>query len=314
MLTPGGSATTTDVLAVYGRQLQVTCPLLLGYSRGADGIVVRSDIRRLNQLTGKTTVAAQFNESDFFLRYLAQEAGIGINMLSSLDETPAPDKINLVYAEDAFVACDLFAKDVESGANRLAACVTWAPKTTETVNASNNKARLLTTNKNLLVVSDILLVNQADIRVTPLEIGGGFKRDLVRSKYAAVSTKQGWRVDRTAMTAADSGDSGWIVQNQPAGFTKLMELRRSMPGKSGTMSHLVYSDGLAAISVFIEPGVKADKKPALRHQGAVSIYTRPVNGYSITVLGETPAETVMQLARALEPKPGVTSTATAAPR
>ncbi|MFM9842206.1 MAG: MucB/RseB C-terminal domain-containing protein, partial [Dongiaceae bacterium] len=119
-----------------------------------------------------------------------------------------------------------------------------------------------------------------------LEIGGSFKRELVRSKYAAVSTKQGWRVDRSAMTLADSGDSGWIVHNQPAGFTKLMELRRSMPGKTGTMSHLVFSDGLAAISVFIEPGVKADKKPALRHQGAVYIYTRPVGNYTVTVLGE----------------------------
>ncbi len=166
------SATTTDVLAVYGRQLQVTCPLLLGYSRGADGIVVRSDIRRLNQLAGKTTVAAQFNESDFFLRYLAQEAGIGIKMLASLDETPDPDKINLVYADDAFIAGDLFLKDLESGAHRLAACVTWAPKTTETVAASNNKARLLTTNKNLLVVSDILLVNQGFAKQNPKIVEG----------------------------------------------------------------------------------------------------------------------------------------------
>jgi len=142
-----------------------------------------------------------------------------------------------------------------------------------------------------------------------VEIGGSFKRELVRSKYAAISTKQNWRVDRSALTAADSGDSGWVAQNQPAGFTKLMELRRSMPGKSGTMSHIVYSDGLAAISVFIEPGSKADKKPALRHQGAVHIYTRPVAGYTVTVLGETPAETVMQLARSMEPR-----TATAAQR
>jgi NitT/TauT family transport system substrate-binding protein len=166
------SATTTDVLAVYGRQLQVTCPLLLGYSRGADGIVVRSDIRRLNQLTGKTSVAAQFNESDFFLRYLAQEAGIGINMLSSLDDAPDPDKINLVYADDAFIAGDLFAQDVASGSNRLAACVTWAPKTTEVVAASDNKARLLTTNKNLLVVSDILLVNQGFAKQNPKLVAG----------------------------------------------------------------------------------------------------------------------------------------------
>ncbi len=135
-----------------------------------------------------------------------------------------------------------------------------------------------------------------------LEIGGSFRRELVRSKYATISTKQNWRIDRSAMTAADSGDSGWVAQSQPAGFTKLMELRRSMPGKSGTMSHIVYSDGLAAISVFIEPGSKADRKPALRHQGAVHIYTRPVAGYTVTVLGETPAETVMQLARSLEPR------------
>jgi sigma-E factor negative regulatory protein RseB len=135
-----------------------------------------------------------------------------------------------------------------------------------------------------------------------LQIGGSFKRDLVRSKYADRSVKQNWRIDRSAMTAADTGDSGWVVNNQPAGFTKQMELRRSMPGKAGTMSHLVFSDGLAAISVFIEPGVKPDRKPALRHQGAVHIYTRPVSGYTVTVLGETPAETVMQLARSLEQK------------
>jgi len=135
-----------------------------------------------------------------------------------------------------------------------------------------------------------------------LQIGGSFNRDLVRSKYAAISTRQNWRVDRTAMTASDSGDSGWIVKNMPAGFTKLMELRRSMPGKSGNMSHLVFSDGLAAISVFIEPGGKQGSKPVLRHQGAVHIYTRPVGDYTVTVLGETPAETVLQVARSLEPK------------
>ena len=71
-------------------------------------------------------------------------------------------------------------------------------------------------------------------------IGGSFRRELVQSKYALVSTKQNWRVDRSALTAGDSGDSGWMVNNQPAGFRKLMELRRSMAGKKGTVSHLVF--------------------------------------------------------------------------
>ncbi|RYD33720.1 MAG: hypothetical protein EOP86_12705 [Verrucomicrobiaceae bacterium] len=166
------SATTTDVLAVYGRQLQVTCPLMISYSRGADGIVVRSDIKSLNKLAGRTAIAAQFNESDFFLRYLAQEAGIGVNPLPSLSSAPAPDKINLVYADDAFAAGDLFLEDVKSGANRLAACVTWAPKTSEVVSGSDGKARLLTTNRNLLVVSDILLVNKGFAQANPKIVTG----------------------------------------------------------------------------------------------------------------------------------------------
>lgn len=138
-----------------------------------------------------------------------------------------------------------------------------------------------------------------------LQIGSSFRREQVQSRYAAISSKQGWRVERSAMTAADSGDSGWIVSNTPAGFTKLMELRRSMPGKKGTTSHLVFSDGLAAISVFIEPGGKQEKKPSLRHQGAVHIYTRAVAGHTVTVLGETPAETVMLVSRSVEPRAGL---------
>ena len=35
------SATTADVLAIYGKQFQVIVPAQIGYSRGADGVVVR---------------------------------------------------------------------------------------------------------------------------------------------------------------------------------------------------------------------------------------------------------------------------------
>jgi len=139
-----------------------------------------------------------------------------------------------------------------------------------------------------------------------LEIGGSFRRELVQSKYAAMSAKQNWRVDRSALTAGDSGDSGWVVQSLPAGFRKLMELRRSMVGKKGTASHLVFSDGLAAVSIFIEPGARPDRKQTLRHQGAMHIYSQPVAGHTVTILGETPAETVMLFARSLEPRASAT--------
>ncbi len=70
------SVTTVDVLAAYGKQLHAVVPVQIGFSRGADGIVVRSDIKRINQLKGKTIATAQFTEVDFFIRYLAQEAGL----------------------------------------------------------------------------------------------------------------------------------------------------------------------------------------------------------------------------------------------
>ena len=125
--------TTVDVLAAYGRQLHAVVPAQIGFSRGADGVVVRSDIKRINELKGKIIATAQFTEVDFFIRYLAQEAGLPINTLGSLDATPHPDRLNVVYTEDGFEAGDLFLNDVKSGKNKLAGCVTWEPKVSEVV-------------------------------------------------------------------------------------------------------------------------------------------------------------------------------------
>ncbi len=166
------SATTVDVLAVYGRQFNVVVPVQIGFSRGADGIVVRKDVRRINDLKGKVLAAAQFTESDFFIRYLAQEAGLGVNMLNGLGDKPDPDKINLVYADDAFVACDHFMKELDGGDQRILGCVTWAPRTTEAVEESKGKATLLTTNKNLLVIADVLIVNKGFAQAQPKMVEG----------------------------------------------------------------------------------------------------------------------------------------------
>jgi NitT/TauT family transport system substrate-binding protein len=166
------SATTADVLAAYGRQFQVVVPAQIGFSRGADGVVVRKELKRINALKGKVLATAQFTEADFFIRYLAQEAGIPIAMLPDLKARPDPDKVNLVYCADGFGAGDLFLRDVKAGRNRLAGCVTWAPKTTEVVDGSGAKAHLLTTNRNLLIVADVLVVNKGFAQASPDLVAG----------------------------------------------------------------------------------------------------------------------------------------------
>jgi NitT/TauT family transport system substrate-binding protein len=165
------SATTVDVLTAYCRNFQVTAPVQIGFSRGADGLVVRKEIRRINDLKGRILVTSQFTEADFFIRYLTQEAGLGVHLLANPNERPAADKVNLLFASDAFVAGDLFLKDLQ-GAGKIAGCVTWAPKTTEVVEASKGAAVLLTTNKNLLIVADILVVNKGFAQANPKQVAG----------------------------------------------------------------------------------------------------------------------------------------------
>jgi NitT/TauT family transport system substrate-binding protein len=166
------SATTVDVLAIYGRQFQVVVPAQIGFSRGADGVVVRSDIKRINQLKGKILATAQFTEAEFFIRYLAQEAGLGINALPDLKTAPDRDKLNLIFCKDAFAAGDLFLAEVKSGGKLLAGCVTWAPKTTEVAEGSGGKAHVLATSKNLLIVGDVLIVNKGFAQQNPKMVAG----------------------------------------------------------------------------------------------------------------------------------------------
>ncbi|CAN5339963.1 hypothetical protein BH23VER1_BH23VER1_17040 [soil metagenome] len=166
------SATTVDVLACIGRQFQAVVPAQIAFSRGADGIIVRKEIRRINDLKGKIVAAAPFNETEFFIRYLAQEANLPVKRLASPAEQTDPEAVNLVFAEDAFQAADAFLADLESGGDTIAGCVTWAPKTTEVVEASNGRARQLVDNKNLLIISDILIFNKGFADAEPEKVKG----------------------------------------------------------------------------------------------------------------------------------------------
>ena len=63
------------------------------------------------------------------------------------------------------------------------------------------------------------------------------------------------------------------------------------------VEHLVYSDGLASLSVFIER-LSTTGKPldGLDSMGAVHAYGAMVDEFQITVVGEVPAATVTRVA------------------
>jgi NitT/TauT family transport system substrate-binding protein len=161
------SVTTADTLAVLGRQFDVVVPAQIGFSRGADQVVVDAGIASVNQLKGKVLAASQFNESEFFIRYLASEAGVPVKVLRDLDGRPGAGELGLVFYEDAFVACDAYEHELSKDAARLNGCVGWSPRTDEVVAASAGRAKVLVSNRNLLVIADLLLLNKGFAQAKP---------------------------------------------------------------------------------------------------------------------------------------------------
>ncbi len=166
------TATTADALAVLGRQFEAIIPVQLGYSRGADMVVVDRGIASVNALAGKILAASQFNESEFFIRYLAQEAGLPVVVLRDLDGKPKAGSLGLVFYEDAFAACDAYQHELAGGGGRLNGCVGWTPKTDEVIEASKGAAKALVSNRNLLVIADVLAVNKGFAKAHPEMVKG----------------------------------------------------------------------------------------------------------------------------------------------
>lgn len=117
--------------------------------------------------------------------------------------------------------------------------------------------------------------------------------DMVKPSHASRS----WRVEDADAVPAHL--EGWSVEPGLPGFEKVAELKRRM-GESRPVAQLVYSDGLAAVSVFIEP-LRAGREaaPGLASLGAIHIYTREVANHRITVVGEAPAASVERIANAV---------------
>ena len=100
---------------------------------------------------------------------------------------------------------------------------------------------------------------------------------------------------------ANLSGAGWVVTSELPGFRKITELKRRV-GESAGVGQVVYSDGLAAVSVFIEP-LDARRDPVrtgLATVGAIHIYTREVAKHMVTVVGEAPAASVQRIANAVE--------------
>jgi sigma-E factor negative regulatory protein RseB len=99
----------------------------------------------------------------------------------------------------------------------------------------------------------------------------------------------------------------------PPGFRLTVAGAQTLGGASVPTAHLVYSDGVATVSVFVEEGsdapAAADEKstprPEAPMQGLVRVgsgfaFSTVIQGHQVTAVGEVPAQTVEFIAHSVK--------------
>lgn len=110
------------------------------------------------------------------------------------------------------------------------------------------------------------------------------------------------RADR--QLALNSTPALWEAMRLPAGFRMSTRSVQALPGSSEPATHLVFTDGVASVSVFVEPrkpDMKSEEGPV--RMGSSSAFTTVVDGHQITAVGEVPPNTVQFIATQVKAMP-----------
>jgi sigma-E factor negative regulatory protein RseB len=110
-----------------------------------------------------------------------------------------------------------------------------------------------------------------------------------------------------------SAQAGWGVIRLPAGFRLTAWRVQFIAGSSVPVQHLVYSDGLASVSVFIEPSdPRSQPMRGLAQVGGAFAFSRALDGHQVTAVGEVPPVTVEAIAASVTKEEGKQEPAPAA--
>lgn len=131
---------------------------------------------------------------------------------------------------------------------------------------------------------------------TQVKIGGPLEREALKPRFDSERVQ----VQQVRATELKPEDKGWTFRNMLPGFRNVAAMKRQTAPDTPESMHLVFSDGLASISVFIEPGGAAGEVQAASAVGPVNVYRRQLGDYRLVVMGEVPALAVKRLGDGIE--------------
>jgi sigma-E factor negative regulatory protein RseB len=100
-----------------------------------------------------------------------------------------------------------------------------------------------------------------------------------------------------------SAGLAWNAVSLPPGFHMSVRSAQMLPGSAGPVDHLVFTDGFASVSVFVERQAAPSGQPpvpASATVGSSSAFSTVVDGHKITAVGEVPPATVRFIASQLK--------------
>lgn len=146
------------------------------------------------------------------------------------------------------------------------------------------KLQTLSANTDAKIINQVAFANVA--------IG----KDVAAESLNSALEHEDWKVIQANMEQTDLAAQGWRIP-YPPGFLPVTEVNRFIRSER-QVAQLVLSDGLASISVFIEPvdtlsqRLKADSGSK---KGSTHLYRKRIGDYWLTATGETPLETLHHL-------------------
>lgn len=112
-----------------------------------------------------------------------------------------------------------------------------------------------------------------------------------------------WYTNEPGPTPRSGGEtSTWKAEWLPKGFVMRDHRVQAMSATRMPVDHMVFSDGLATVSIFVEKFQRADDlQEGDTSLGTVNAYSTMVSDYLVTVVGELPSVTIRQIAASVRP-------------
>ena len=133
------------------------------------------------------------------------------------------------------------------------------------------------------------------IKFADISIGNNISKDALAPSMSL--DNYSWYTEPARYESVEV-DTNWESTDLPSGFRVRSTRTERLPGADAPVTHIVYSDGMATVSVFIAERNET-KFAGKSSVGASNTYSLQQGDFQITVVGEVPTETVQRIAASM---------------